>query len=43
MFGFTSLQSKMDKSKRRKEKLKYWINKGCSEIKAEELIYRYGY
>jgi hypothetical protein len=28
---------------RREMKKKYWMNKGCSERKADELIYRYGY
>ena len=28
---------------RKKRKLKYWLNKGCSEWKAEKLLYRYGW
>ena len=31
------------KYERRKAKKTYWINKGCSESKAESLLYRYGY
>ena len=31
------------KTERRKAKKAYWINKGCSERKAEDLLFRYGY
>jgi len=34
---------KKSKSQRRKAKKQYWINKGCSERKAESLLFRYGY
>lgn len=31
------------KAQRREAKKRYWMNKGCSERKAEELLYRYGF
>ena len=30
-------------SERKKDKVKYWMNKGCSKNKAEKLVERYGY
>lgn len=33
----------MNKADRRKKKKAYWMDKGCSERKAEKLLYRYGY
>ena len=38
-----SIELYLDECERRKKKLKYWINKGCTEWKAEKLLYRYGY
>ena len=29
--------------RRRKKKLKYWMDKGCTKGKAEKLLDRYGY
>ena len=33
----------LEKCKKRKLKKAYWINKGCSERKAEVLLFRYGF
>lgn len=37
-FGYKKMRAEA-----RKMKKQYWINKGCSERKAEDLLYRYGY
>ena len=41
--GNYSISDCMSKSNQRKATIKYWMNKGCSEGKAETLFYRYGY
>lgn len=41
--GGYSTRNYLDKCKRRKLKKQYWIKKGCSERKAESLLFRYGY
>lgn len=33
----------LEKCKKRKAKKDHWIKKGCSERKAETLLFRYGY
>ena len=33
----------INKVKARKAKKEYWIKKGCTEWKAEKLLFRYGY
>jgi len=42
-FGDNSIKAYQAKCKRRKAKKLYWMNKGCSEWKAESLLQRYGY
>ena len=41
--GNYSLESYQANCERKKKKLKYWMDKGCSKSKAETLLYRYGY
>lgn len=35
--------TRKDRYLARKKKKEYWMQKGCSERKAEELLFRYGY
>ena len=42
-FGHYNSNNWKIRTDRRKKKLKYWMDKGCTKWKAEKLLYRYGY
>lgn len=41
--NITDIKYTNSKVERRKAKKSYWMEKGCSERKADDLLYRYGY
>ena len=41
--GSYNISSYLMRCERRKKKLKYWMNKGCTYWKAQKLLERYGY
>lgn len=41
--GNYSIKEHLNTCKRKELKRQYWLNKGCSVWKAEELLERYGY